>query len=60
MLSIFGEFQCRTFRLSDVVALNIGPGEQLVGIEILDAKQTLHLEGVPEIALENLKARLAG
>ena len=26
-------------RLNDEIALNIGPGETLVGIEILDAKQ---------------------
>ena len=35
-----GDIQCRTVRLSEVVALNIGPKEQLVGIEILDAKET--------------------
>jgi uncharacterized protein YuzE len=55
-----GEFQCRTVRLSDTVALNIGPAEQLVGVEILDAKETLDLGPAPEVAIENLKARLAG
>ena len=55
-----GDFQCRVVRLSDTVALNIGPAEELVGIEILDAKETLNLQATPEIDLENLKARLAG
>ena len=36
-----GQHQCRTLRLSDEVALNIGEGELLVGIEILDAKDIL-------------------
>ena len=30
--------ECRTLQLSEDVALNIGPNEKLVGIEILDAK----------------------
>ena len=32
-----GKHECRSVRLSDEVALNIGAGEKLVGIEILDA-----------------------
>ena len=36
-----GEYQCRTLRLTDEVSLNIGPGEELVGIEVLDAKDVL-------------------
>ena len=56
-----GEYQCRYVRLSGAVALNIGPGEQLVGIEILDARRTLDLASPPEVDLENLRARvLAG
>ena len=54
-----GDFQCRTVRLSDVVSLNIGPNEQLVGIEVLDATDTLHLDANREINLENLTARRA-
>jgi len=50
-----GAYQCRTVRLSDVVALNIGPGEELVGIEILDARKTLHFRDEPQIDLANLK-----
>ena len=55
-----GQFECRVVRLSDTVALNIGPSEQLVGIEILDAKKTLKLGTTPEVGLENLKTKLAG
>ena len=36
-----GKVECRTVRLNEVVALNIGAGEKLVGIEILDAKKVL-------------------
>src|SRR5438105_467734 len=32
-----GKHECRTVRLNEEVALNIGEGEELVGIEILDA-----------------------
>ena len=35
------ECECRTLRLNEEIALNIGPGEVLVGIEILDAKEVL-------------------
>jgi uncharacterized protein YuzE len=55
-----GDFQCRPLRLSENVALNIGPDEQLVGIEILDASRTLNLGDKKQINLENLTARLAG
>ena len=35
-----GPQECRTVRLNEEIALNIGPGEILVGIEVLDAKIT--------------------
>lgn len=54
-----GEYQCRTVRLSETVSLNMGPGEQLVGIEILDASRTVKLDPSRAVDLENLKARLA-
>jgi uncharacterized protein YuzE len=38
---IEGEHQCRTLRLNDEIALNIGKGEKLIGIEILDAREVL-------------------
>ena len=49
-----GEHQCRTLRLTDEVALNIGEGETLVGIEILDAKEVLGQGSLPTVILENV------
>jgi uncharacterized protein YuzE len=51
-----GEVQCEVVRLNDRVAVNIGPGEQVVGIEVLDASELL--EGLKErkVHLENLTA----
>lgn len=46
--------ECRTLRLNDEIALNIGPGETLVGIEILDAKEVLGKGELPQVVLENL------
>ena len=37
-----GPYECRTVRLNEEIALNIGPGETLVGIEILDARDERH------------------
>ena len=49
-----GPQQCRTVRLSEDVALNIGPGEKLVGIEVLDAKQVLGGGQLPKLSIENV------
>ena len=51
---IEGKHECRTVRLSEEIALNIGEGEKVVGIEVLDAKQTLGAGEVPSVALEGL------
>ncbi len=51
---IEGEHQCRTLRLSEEVTLDIGEGEVLVGIEILDAKDVLGGGELPPIVLENI------
>ena len=51
-----GEHQCRTLRLTDEISLNIGEGETLVGIEVLDAKEVLGQGSLPTVILENLKA----
>lgn len=51
---IDGKHECRTVRLNEEVALNIGPGEKLVGIEILDAKQVLGRGQPPSVVLENV------
>ena len=49
-----GHHECRTLRLSDEIALNIGAGEILVGIEILDAKEILGAGHLPQVVLENI------
>lgn len=36
------------------MALNIGEGEELVGIEILDAQEVLGFDKVPAVRLEGL------
>ena len=51
-----GEYQCRTLRLTDEITLNLGPGQELVGIEVLDAKEVLGKGVVPTVVLENLAA----
>ncbi len=52
---IEGKQECRTIRLNEEIALNIGPGETLVGIEILDAKEVLGKGILPSIKLENVQ-----
>lgn len=49
-----GEYECRTLRLNEEIALNIGPDEVLVGIEILDAKEVLGKGELPSVVLENI------
>jgi uncharacterized protein YuzE len=51
---IEGNHECRTVRLNEEVALNIGAGERLVGIEILDAKEVLGQGELPQLLLENV------
>jgi len=48
-----GVHQCKTIRLSDEVALNLGVNERLVGIEILDAKDLLGGGHAPCVVLES-------
>lgn len=43
---IEGEHQCRTLQLNDDIALNIGKGEKLIGIEILDAKDEINFDNL--------------
>ena len=52
---IEGEHECRTLRLNEEIALNIGPGEVLVGIEILDAREVLGRGELPSVVLENVR-----
>ncbi|HPA44653.1 MAG TPA: DUF2283 domain-containing protein [bacterium] len=49
-----GEHECRTMRLNEDIALNIGPGETLVGIEVLDATRIIGQGRLPSVVLENL------
>ena len=50
-----GKEECRSVRLSDEVALNMGAGEKLVGIEILDATAVLGIGRTPTVLLEGLE-----
>ena len=51
---IEGKHECRTMRLNDEVALNIGADEKLVGIEILDAREVLAAGKTLNLSVENL------
>jgi uncharacterized protein YuzE len=53
---IEGPQECRTVQFNEEIALNIGPGESLVGIEILDAKPVLGRGQLPSVILENISA----
>jgi uncharacterized protein YuzE len=50
-----GPVECEVLQINDRVAINVGPGERVVGIEVLDASQELDL-GDRSIILENLRA----
>ena len=52
---IEGECECRTLRLNEEIALNLGPDETLVGIEILDAKEVIGKGELPPVVLENVR-----
>lgn len=51
-----GRHECRTLRLTDEIALNIGEKEMLIGIEILDAREILSDKSgnLPPLILENV------
>jgi uncharacterized protein YuzE len=51
---IDGQSQSRTIQLTDEIALNIGPDEVLVGIEVLDARAILGHGDTPKLVVENL------
>ncbi|WP_018620402.1 DUF2283 domain-containing protein [Spirosoma luteum] len=53
-----GPQECRTVQLTDEISLNIGPGELLVGIEVLDASEILNHGQLPELIVENLPTQL--
>ena len=49
-----GPVQCEVIRLNVQVAVNIGPGEQVVGIEVLDASEVMDGLAEGKVSLENL------
>ena len=49
-----GEFQCRTVRLTDDIALDFAAGEKLVGIEVLGASQLFEKPDSPVVELKAL------
>jgi len=51
-----GPTQVTTIRLNEDVAVDLGPGEEVVGIEVLDASEHLSIDRKePKVALENLQ-----
>ena len=56
---IEGKHECRTVRLNEEIALNIGEDETLVGIEVLDAKEVLGSGKAPAVALEGLSVSVS-
>jgi len=51
-----GPVQVTTIRITEDVAIDLGPGEEIVGIEILDASENLGFSRErPRIQLENLE-----
>lgn len=52
-----GQMQVTTVRLTEDVAVDFGPGEEMVGMEILDASEHLGFsKDSPKVELENVKA----
>lgn len=49
-----GHQECRTLVLTDQIALDLGPNDMLVGIEILDAKELLGNGRPPALVLKNV------
>ena len=51
-----GPTQVTTVRINEDVAVDLGPHEEIVGIEVLDASKHLGFDkGHPKVELENLK-----
>ncbi len=50
-----GSVEVTTMRITEDIAIDFGPKEEIVGIEILDAAEHLELSRKhPEVKLENL------
>ena len=50
------QMECEVIRLNDQVAVDIGPGERIVAIEILDASELIPDIRERGISLENVAA----
>lgn len=50
ILLLDGQFQCRTVRVTDEIALDFAPGEKLVGIEILGPSHLFKNPEAPGVA----------
>ena len=48
------QVECETIRLNDQVAVDFGPGERVVAIEVLDASELVPDINVSGVVLENL------
>jgi len=52
-----GPIEVTTMRITEDIAIDFGPGEEIVGIEVLDASEHLELSpDHPKIELENITA----
>jgi uncharacterized protein YuzE len=50
-----GSMQVTTIRLTEDIAVDFGPNEEIVGIEVLDASEHLEIQkDAPRIELENI------
>jgi len=53
-----GPTQVTTVRLTEDIAVDFGPNEDIVGIEILDASEHLQIQkDAPKVELENILAK---
>lgn len=53
-----GPTQVTTIRLTEDIAVDFGPNEEIIGIEILDASEHLQIKkDAPKIELENIVAK---
>jgi uncharacterized protein YuzE len=53
-----GDYQCRVVRLTDDVALDFAAGEELVGIDVLEASRLFERPESPAIEIKDLLAKV--
>jgi len=54
-----GDFPCRNVEVTQDVTLDFGPGEKLVGIEILDASHVVGQGKIPQVVVHKLPVATA-